>query len=86
MEFQCSSLVEMASVHGSFWDAPCTLGVGGRDPATNANCPKEVQRLSLPNLNSDVVEHQMYMYGAAGPAPSKGTVNGELKKISCGTG
>lgn len=27
------------------------------------NSNVEVQRLSLPNLNSDVVEHQMYMYG-----------------------
>lgn len=26
---------------------------------------EEVQRLSLPSLNSNVVEHQMYMYGEA---------------------
>lgn len=41
----------------------------GQGPGCEGDSTEEVQRLSLPNLMSDVVEHQLYMYGAAGMHP-----------------
>lgn len=50
-------------------------------PGCGGDSTEEVQRLSLPNLMSDVVEHQLYMYGAAGMHPPTITKPQQLEAL-----